>query len=464
MIISHYAISRQFTISLILVTAFTYMGNRGYAVCNIVTKHLRNDPTYIHEALFDEQIIYTLTYTAGENGSLEGETEQLVEHGGDGTPVEAVPDHGYQFVGWSDDLPDNPRTDTEVSSDISVTAYFEIIVYTLTYTAGENGSLEGETDQLVEHGGDGTPVEAVPDYGYQFVGWSDDLPDNPLTDTEVTSDIFLKAFFGPIIYGKDTLCLEEWHVYYLQESVYKSYEHINWKIETMGNDAQIYGPDNNKKVLVAAGDIPGSFELSVCVWSGDESAANCNKLFIYAHGQPPDNAWIQKKGSNLLLVNHTEPPFFDSFQWGKTHKSSFETIKLENAIRPYHYFDEPISTHAHYYWVDTKVESNLCVRRSFYNHPDGSVLGNLEVEATNPFNVYPLPTVDFLYVESMSNAHTISEVYVFSMDGNIVFRKSFQPITIDNKIILDLKYLPSGIYILSLNTAQQQHIKKIIKQ
>ncbi|MBK8811285.1 MAG: InlB B-repeat-containing protein [Acidobacteria bacterium] len=67
---------------------------------------------------------YTLNYAAGANGSLTGNTSQNVNYGGSGTAVTAVPDSGYQFVNWSDSSTANPRTDTNVTGNISVTANF----------------------------------------------------------------------------------------------------------------------------------------------------------------------------------------------------------------------------------------------------------------------------------------------------------------------------------------------------
>ena len=139
---------------------------------------------------------YTLTYTAGPNGSISGATPQTVDHGFDGSPVTAVPDAGYHFVDWSDSSTDNPRTDINVTSDISVIANFAINTYTLTYTAGANGSINGTTPQTVDHGSDGSPVTAVPDTGYHFVDWSDGSTDNPRTDTNVTADISVTANFA----------------------------------------------------------------------------------------------------------------------------------------------------------------------------------------------------------------------------------------------------------------------------
>ena len=67
---------------------------------------------------------YTLTYTAGTGGTITGTSPQTVNHGGSGTPVTAVANAGYQFVNWSDGSTANPRTDVNVTANISVTANF----------------------------------------------------------------------------------------------------------------------------------------------------------------------------------------------------------------------------------------------------------------------------------------------------------------------------------------------------
>jgi len=67
---------------------------------------------------------YVLTYLAGPNGTISGNSTQTVSSGGSGTAVSANPNSGYHFVSWSDGLADNPRTDTGVSTNITVTANF----------------------------------------------------------------------------------------------------------------------------------------------------------------------------------------------------------------------------------------------------------------------------------------------------------------------------------------------------
>ena len=139
---------------------------------------------------------FTLTYTAGTGGSLNGTASQAVVYGGDGTAVEAVPDTGYYFASWSDGGLANPRTDTNVMADLSVQASFTLYQYTLSYTAGTGGSLSGSASQTVDHGSDGTAVQAVPDTGYHFVQWSDGSTANPRTESSATGDLSVQAQFA----------------------------------------------------------------------------------------------------------------------------------------------------------------------------------------------------------------------------------------------------------------------------
>jgi Leucine-rich repeat (LRR) protein len=67
---------------------------------------------------------YILTYTAGSHGTLSGLQVQYVGPTFNGTAVTAIPNSNYQFSSWSDGSTQNPRTDTAVGSDITVSANF----------------------------------------------------------------------------------------------------------------------------------------------------------------------------------------------------------------------------------------------------------------------------------------------------------------------------------------------------
>ena len=106
---------------------------------------------------------YTLTYTAGDHGSISGSSPQTVNSGSDGSAITATADEGYYFVNWSDDSTDNPRTDTNVTGDISVTANFAlsdtdapVISGTTVYTSSTGAIITWDTDEnasaLVNYG------------------------------------------------------------------------------------------------------------------------------------------------------------------------------------------------------------------------------------------------------------------------------------------------------------------------
>ena len=67
---------------------------------------------------------YTLKYTAGANGSIQGVADQVVAEGSSGAPVFAQAAQGFVFEKWSDNEVANPRVDNAVSANVAVTAAF----------------------------------------------------------------------------------------------------------------------------------------------------------------------------------------------------------------------------------------------------------------------------------------------------------------------------------------------------
>ena len=69
-----------------------------------------------------------LSYEAGTCGSIAGTALQSVSRGGSGSAITAIAASGCRFVDWSDGSTANPRTDTNVTADLSVTANYETII------------------------------------------------------------------------------------------------------------------------------------------------------------------------------------------------------------------------------------------------------------------------------------------------------------------------------------------------
>ena len=162
----------------------TQPGNGTYAAASLVERIFTVTP-----------VTYTLTYSAGANGTLSGTATQTVANGTSGTSVTPTPNTGYAFTTWSDGSTANPRTDLNVTGNITQTASFAIKTYAVTYAAGANGSLTGTASQTVNHGSNAAAITAVAASGYHFTSWSDGSTTNPRTDLNITGAITQSASF-----------------------------------------------------------------------------------------------------------------------------------------------------------------------------------------------------------------------------------------------------------------------------
>ncbi len=149
---------------------------------------------------------YRLIYaSAGENGDIDPEGVIELAYGDD-QDFSIVAHTGYYIdsvlvdniaVEEAEGLESFTYSFVNVTDFHEIHAEFAIHTYSLVYEAGANGELDGELSQVVEHGSDGSPVEAIPDEGYRFMKWSDEVEDNPRTDLNVTEDIVVTALFEP---------------------------------------------------------------------------------------------------------------------------------------------------------------------------------------------------------------------------------------------------------------------------
>ena len=137
---------------------------------------------------------HVIQYKAGEHGMVTGLLYQVLEEGATTAGVSAIASDGYAFKQWDDGKKVNPRSDVVGTEDKIYTAEFAQ-VFTLTYEAGEHGSIKGEATQNVFAGESGSAVEAVPDNGYRFVKWDDNKTDNPRTELNVTESKTYTAQF-----------------------------------------------------------------------------------------------------------------------------------------------------------------------------------------------------------------------------------------------------------------------------
>ena len=110
----------------------------------------------------------------------------------------AIPNNGYHFVKWDDEVTDNPRT-VVVTQDSTFTAIFEPNTFTIT-TAVNNEDMGSVTEGGEYAYGTEVTLSATANTGYRFAQWSDGNTDNPRTIT-VTENKTYTAEFEVEVFG-----------------------------------------------------------------------------------------------------------------------------------------------------------------------------------------------------------------------------------------------------------------------
>jgi len=129
---------------------------------------------------------YTVTVSAGEGGTTNPAPGSYNCIEGIEFSINAIPDTGYNFGGWTGDVPlghenDNPLT-IAMDSDKSIVASFfwpcELII-----TSSQGGTTDPVPGTHIYEQGTEASVSAIPEEGYEFRGWAGDASgmENPVT-------------------------------------------------------------------------------------------------------------------------------------------------------------------------------------------------------------------------------------------------------------------------------------------
>ncbi len=200
------------------------VGKAGYSTVEQTLSVLKGDAD-LSVALAPATV--TLTYSVdGAGGYLAGPAVQKLAPNTDGEPIMAVPEPGYAFSQWDDNVLDNPRQDTALTENKTVKALFAPLQFTLRYKVGKGGKLKhGLPEQTVGYGLDGQKVEVEPEAGYYFRGWSDGVQTTEHTAHNVTDSLTVTALFGKYITLPDANDFEAGTLgeHWYTESVGKTY-------------------------------------------------------------------------------------------------------------------------------------------------------------------------------------------------------------------------------------------------
>ena len=152
------------------------------------------------EIIEEEKIeTFNLVISTSEGGSVNTQGGEFTS--GESVTIIAEPNEFFQFINWSDGSTEIERTVT-IENDISLTANFERIQYTLDIVMVQEGGIV--TEGGLFDAGSEIIIEAESSYGWEFSHWSGDIntDENPKTIL-ITSDITIEANFLYAIYLDD---------------------------------------------------------------------------------------------------------------------------------------------------------------------------------------------------------------------------------------------------------------------
>lgn len=182
---------------------------------------------------------YSVIYNSGVGGYIEGKTHQIVKENEDAEKVTAIPEEGYEFKKWLDELKTAERQDRNITADKTYTAIFERIKLKVTYNAGVGGTIDGVVEQDLEYGQNARQVIAVPNFGYKFVKWSDGKGSAVRNEIDVTANICVTAEFEFLYEGGEGTQLNPFTIAnYAQLNNIRYYPESNYKLI---NDLDLIG-------------------------------------------------------------------------------------------------------------------------------------------------------------------------------------------------------------------------------
>ncbi len=163
---------------------YTYWTNELYSIC--IRAKCTEDDSYLNSNSWDlshESGYYSEAYFEKSGKDVYRVYKFSIAAGGDTCVLTPnFIDEKYVFTRWDDGCTDKSRKITNVQTDMSLTIQCTLQTRTFNYVAGEGGYLQWFRDEtLMKEAAitikwgqqNGSPLLAVPEEGYKFIGWSD---------------------------------------------------------------------------------------------------------------------------------------------------------------------------------------------------------------------------------------------------------------------------------------------------
>ena len=212
-----------------------------------------------------KEIRHTVTTNTTGNGTVIGAGEYVA---GETATLTASPAAHHQFVNWTFDdettSTDNPL-EIVVNSDITVTANFEPIQYTVVALTNDESKGTVTGAGTYDYGTEAT-LTATPEPGYKLLYWSDRSTENPRTIT-MTKNETISAYFVKEYAVEPTFTIEKvWEDTNVPASTNNGYQAVGW-------DGKIYVKDRGNDKIIVYSDATTSGDYAQTDNADDQSIA-----------------------------------------------------------------------------------------------------------------------------------------------------------------------------------------------
>lgn len=159
------------------------------------------------------------------------------------------------------------------------------------------------------------------------------------------------------------------------------------------------------------------------------------------------NDWLQVMGTTY------------AYDGAKRETSRLQIVYNQNGTEEHEIFtsdyeqDDQLHSEAH--GVGDASAVYLLADRTFYFYSDETLAGREPQKMTMPLQVMPNPTADVIRLGLEEQAM----VQVYSLQGNLLMSGSFQP-----NALISLESLPSGVYVIAAQDAQNLYSCRLVKE
>ena len=341
---------------------------------NKTTTSVTLDTNQTVTAVF-EQLTYTLTIDKVGNGEVTV-TPSGPYHYNDEVTLTATPDLGWEFVGWSDNV--DSENSVKITDNTLVSATFEKMGYRLTVNNYGNGTVF-VTPVGPYYYNTVVTLVAIPDPGWQFVGWSSNV--DAANSITITDDITVTATFEQIEYeltiqiqGQGTVNKTPDGPYYYNDEVTLTaipalgWEFIGWS-SNVDAEACITITDNTTVIAIFE---KIEYELTVQIQGGGKVAKTPEGPYYYNAEvkltATPDPGWefigwsdnVGAEAWITITDSTTVTAIFEQIEYELTIEIQGEGTVTKSSAGPYYYGDViTLRTYPDAGWTFAQWEGDL---------------------------------------------------------------------------------------------------------